>query len=278
METIKGLSLLEEQTILSPARFVEEYHSLDDQQLVSAMTKRAAAGELEFTGSRGLHFWSDLLDKLRNREVIQDYGEQEVSIPFLSFHVPPGGKGSLTINKTKVTDTGFKLNILGLGFGQGKKISFTLNTDFGERAKCFHLVNKVLVKVTEIKTTSGRKRKYLQADILKIVDNGIVTQDVCELCQAARPEEEASETIFPAVNLSKDPTGISQACTIKLENENEFEFGFTFSVGGISLNPGILIKRSVQSECNITYHFPGGFIYHPCRNQKYDDLPYWRRE
>ena len=278
MEAISGISNIHVQNLMSPVIFLEENKHLPENRQLEQLAKKIETGEIETAGPRGLNFLQELFSKSKNREILQDLGEHEVNIPILSFHVPPGGSGHLSIKNIHEQSNGFNLNLLGFGLGQGKKISFSIDTDFGERKKCFLLINKVRIKITEVQSTSERKRKYLQSDILQIIESGVDTPEICPYCYALTAFESVPD--FLPINLKNEVAGISQQRNVTLNENKDFEFGFEFPFAGVSISPKILIRRMVQTECNINYSFPGGFLYRPCLNtiNKFNDLPFWRKE
>lgn len=279
-EKLQDVIVTEETDLLSPSDIVKQNSDLDDQALIKVLSEKMDQNSIILSGSRGSDFWLTHLFNLRNNEITREMGEHHVKVPFLSFHVPPGGKGNLVLKSINSEAAKFKFSIVGFGYGAGKNFSVSIDTDFGTRNHCFSLVQNLLISVKEIEfNRQGRKKKVLRSDVKKVIDFALNVHEKCPFCSTplSNIDEESLET-FPAINLSNDRKGIKQTKSLKIKESKNFDIGFDISTLGIKMTSQLNVERNIDSECLVSYFFPGGYTYRAFKSRyPFRDLPYWRK-
>jgi hypothetical protein len=266
------------ERIAGPAEFVEQHDATDDADVAGALAEHMQQAGLEPPARRGMvgDAYREIVNRIRGRRLVEDFGEHDFSIDWLGFHVPPGAKGQLKINSSGTVGYGVKLEVLGLGFGSGCRRTLTINEDFRERTQCLSLGQRVRARVRSFADRGKTTASHVQVDVLAVLAEERRALDPCPECAAADELDDLQPGA--AHDLRGDPVGQVYQESIKLESDDSVDLGLPLSLPGLKLKPSVSLKRSLQLECAVKYDLPGGHCYTPyLRADGWTGLPIWRR-
>jgi hypothetical protein len=267
-----------DERIAGPAEFVEEHGADDDAQVAGALAEHMEQAGIEPPARRGMigDAYREIVQRIRGRHLIEDFGEHEFSVDWLGFHVPQGAKGQLKISTAGTVGYGVKLEVLGLGFGSGCRRTLTVNEDFRERTQCLSLGQRVRARVRSFADRGKTVASHVQVDVVAVLAEERRALDPCPACMAADELDELEPGA--AHDLRGDPVGQVYQESIKLEGDESVDIGLPISLPGLKLKPAVSMKRSIQLECAVKYDLPGGHCYTPYnRSDGWTGLPIWRR-
>ncbi len=199
-----------------------------------------------------------LLDRLRARKEVANFGSHEVKVDWLGFHVPQGGTGSLTLKATREGGSSVNLKFLGFGGGARRAVTLTAERDFGDREGCFYLGVTLELGLRAFAEGGASEANVLQVDIERLVGSYLRSEPACPLCFADRRKPLRARPTGRAWDLTADAKGLTETIGYDLEEALELEVGFDIPLASSALKPAVEISRSVKSACSASYKFPGG--------------------
>lgn len=280
MNQLEGIQVLSNELIQGPAAFVEERQGSDEDVLAQELRAYVLDNGIAVPGARGpIDAFRRIVRRIRGRTITEDLGEHELSINWLTFHVPMGGKGKLHLANSEESELGIQLGLLGLGFGSGRRVTLSINQDFRERNHCLRLSQLVRARVLRHTTDNYRDPAQIQVDVLELLAHQAATLEQCTDCLSAAVDVSMLEQAGPTIDLTLDPVGRTQEEEFLLEDNSEIEIGLPLSLPGLEISPSVAVNRSVHLRCTILYEFPGGHRFTPYRKlDNWEDLPLWRRD
>jgi hypothetical protein len=274
-----GFEVVSDESIEGQAAFVQEHAAEDDEQLATDLRAYVTGAGLPGPSARGpLDPFLRIIHRVRGRTLAQDLGEQQMTIAWLTFHVPQGCKGQLKLTNTGTTEAGLRLGVAGLGFGSARRLALSVNQDFHERTECLQLAQRVRTRV-RVFSEPNTASSHVQVDVLELLANQANALVNCPDCTAiATGDTGLMADPGVSVDLRNDPHGQSRTEAVELNDDSEIEFGIPLALAGLAVKPSVSVKRSVRLKCEAQYDFVGGFAYTPfTRLNAWSDLPLWKR-
>lgn len=276
-----GIRILSDEPLLGPAAFVEQHAGDADQPLAEALRDHALATSVGVPAARGpIDAFLRIVQRLRGRTLVEDLGEHDIYVTWLTSHVPPGGNCQLHLSQQAGSGFGVKLGVMGLGLGSGRSLTLATEEKFGKRDKCMQIQQKLRVAVRTYRQGEANQPAEVQTDVVKTLGQKVTTLDDCPLCFSAAADcPDLAEPIEEKVHdLTDDVTGKSEKTTVVIENDAERELGLKLPLGGLEITPSLAVKRSVKLSCSLELDFPGGYRYTPYHLiTEWEDLPFWGR-
>lgn len=228
------------------------------------------------TSTRGLpDTWQRVVDVLLRRKVREVTGPFDVPTNWLSFHVPPAGKGQLRLSDKAGSAYGFKLKAVGSGWGSGQDLTISVNRDFQERVRCFQVTLALSTRVTLYEGDVPPR-----ADVLGLSGMAVEEWLNCPDCSGLRESEGAM--VAPSgewIDLRGDNTGYIEETEVEIVDKGDLSLALPFQLPGMDVHIAIDCSRRSQLTCSARYEFPGGRRYQPCiLHGEPPELPFWRWE
>ncbi|GGN85219.1 hypothetical protein GCM10010112_65420 [Actinoplanes lobatus] len=270
------LPILEDAYLAGPAATLAEMDGADDVVVAAAIEERMTGYGLAVPGARGPGGLQRLLDRLRGRVLRADLGVHPAEVPWLRFHVPPGGSAQLVLERQVERKGGVTLKFMGLGSGSGRSVTLGAEQDFGDRADCFTLGAKLDVR---LRVYADDGRDSVQVDVERVVGTSLASRVPCGFCFRAPEPGPQPRKLDREWDLEDDPHGLTETLTHETLNASDLEIGLEIpgvDLGG--LTPGLTCSRSVTSTCTATYRFPGNACFRAYTEILPGlDLPFWGR-
>ena len=197
-----------------------------------------------------------LVNIVRRRELISDEGIQEASFPLYTFHVPPGGQGSITWTQETSSSEGLILTLFGTGLGGRLKKKFTKSIELYNCKTCQKIRQYLEVRLRRYRLSGNSNEEELMIDPVRLLHH---EPEACSDCCGIQTD---------ALNLFKYdllPEGkIDTTKTeglFKVSKESAVEFG---SSSGLQLDissgikAGFDLKTSGSLSCKMHWQFPPG--------------------
>lgn len=279
MNRIEGLKVLAAEPIQGAAEFVENRPNVDEDALALELEVQTRSNNVALPAARGLgEVFTNMVRAIRGRTLVENLGEHEFSVDWLTFHVPSGGKGYLQMENAQGAKFGLGLGFVGLGYGSGFHVTISVNQDFHERTNCLHLSHRILAQVLKYTDNGSNGPAYLQLNVLKLLSSQMTEIKECAECNNTGPTAKLLLKRGAAIDLTADPVGLTREETLSLNNDSELEIGLPFSLANMKLKPTVVVNRSIHLECKVRYVFPGGYCFTPARKPgSWNDFPFWRR-
>ncbi len=271
------MPIINEARLVGPAAILDEMSGADDAAVAAAIEKRMNEYGIAVPGELASASLRRLVDRLRGRRLLEDFGVHQAQVEWLRFHVPPGGTARLTLERKAERTGGVTLKFMGLGFGSGRSVALGAEHDFGDRTDCFSLGALVDVHLRTYTESDGRIA--VQVDVEGVAGISLASRMPCGLCfqpPEAGPVPRKQEHEW---DLDDDPHGLTAKVTYETTDISDVEISPKIpevELGG--LIPGLSMNRSIMSSCVATYTFPG----HACFRSYHEvprrlDLPFWGR-
>jgi hypothetical protein len=277
IQQVEGLEVLADDPVEGAADFINKRENVKMEELSETLRSHVLQNDIAVPGARGpLETFRRIAEKIRGRTLVKDLGVHEFTINWLTFHVPPGGKGALQITNSAESQFGFRLAMVGLGFGSGRRITLSVNQNFGERNTCLLLSQRAQAKVLAYASSNSQEPDELQVDILKVLSLYTIALSECPDCQG--PDDTLMiEQSGPAIDLTQDPVGQRHEEKFSLTDDSELELGLPLPIP-LQLTPSVALSRSVRLSVEVRYEFPGGYCFTPFRKLTgWEDFQFWRR-
>jgi hypothetical protein len=272
---VDGLRVIADEPIASLSDVVESRPSAPVDEMIELVAAHDIA--VGRPGDRaGLRdAWRAIVDKIRGRRTREVIDAIEVPVPWLSFHVPPSGKGHLKVSTRAGNDFGVKIKAVGSGWGTGRSVTLAVERDFQERDSCVRVVLSLRTRVTLYEGEVPPR-----ADVLGVAGVAVTAVGYCPDCSGANEAAGAMvESAGEWIDLRGDPVGQTVSQVLEIVEKDSFEVSVGFKVPGIGTEIGIDWTRESSLSCDLRYFFPGGRRYQPKRTfGAPEDLPYWRWE
>lgn len=281
MKPTDGILVLSDEPLPGAAAFVQEHSSESEGALAQALRNHAVNQGVGLPAARSpIDAFERIVRRIRGRTLVEDLGEHDVAVTWLSGHVPPGGSAHLCVAQLAKSGFGLKLGVLGIGLGSGRSVTLGIDRDFGQRDKCMLIQHKFRVAVKAYRYDEDDDTPQIQTDIVQQLGEKITSFDKCEYCfiEDGDCPDMAEAMQGNTYDLKNDAKGKSEKLTIVIESNNETEVGLKLPVGGIEITPSVAVKRNATLSCTLESQFPGGYLYTPHRLvSAWDDLPFWGR-
>ncbi len=269
--------LVEDEPIPGIAQICEEHADADPAALAAVLQERTSTIDVGLPGARSSERFASIIEKIRGRTLLDDFGVHPFTVEWFAFHVPPGGKGRLKIKHTKVGDLSVGLKVVGLGFGAGRKLTLAVEDDYGERSSCLRLRRTFAGHFRAYQYRSGRP--YIQVDVTQVLKDEQSSQSDCDLCciGEARTEKGAAAAGI-TIDLTADPHGRTLSDVLTIEESKELDISLPLKFPNFDIAPGVAIKRDVSLVCSYGYTLPGGYSFTPYQETGgWTSFPFWLR-
>jgi hypothetical protein len=259
------------------ADLVESRPGDDPVTLAALLMEHAQHTGVALPTARGSARYLSIIDRIRGRQLLEDFGLQPFSVDWFAFHVPPGATGRLKIVHKHTHTSDVSLKVLGLGFGGGRITSLSLEDDYGERRECLLLRRTFEARFRVFEEITGDR--YVQVDVERVQRDEQIAQRMCDRCAVgALAPGVVAPVAGVAIDLTHDPAGRSLSDTLKIVDDREIELSLPIKLPGFDITPGVALKRELELECSFGYSLPGGFCYTPFHDADgWRDFPYWLR-
>jgi hypothetical protein len=268
--------VLEDEPIVGLAERFAELEDAPVEGAAAALREHAVAEGLPLPGARGpLDAFAWIADRLRRRELIADHGVYPVDVEWLAFHVPPRGRGSLTLKAGAETHGGLRLEVLGSGFGSGRAVQLDVTKEYGVRDRCMRIVRTLEANVRTYR--AGGEDVDVVVDVLRVGAASIVPWETCPLCgvPAASLNPVKFERPWDAANLTHDDVGYKETHMVRLAVDDERSIGLGLEVAGVAGTASVSVRRSQNVGCEVVYEFAPRTHVVPFVRARDVALPFW---
>jgi hypothetical protein len=273
----EGFEVLADDPIQGAASFVDQRKGMEMERLSEELRSHVLQNDIAVPGARGpIETFRHITERIRGRKFVKDLGIHEFDINWLTFHVPQGGKGTLKMANSAESRFGFRLSMVGLGFGSGRSTTISVNHDFGERNNCLVLFQRAQVQILAYSSKNSQEPDEIQLNILKLLSRGQTSLTTCADCLGLN-DMSMIEQAGQAIDLTKDPTGHSYKEKLSLAHDSEVELGLPLSLP-LQFTASVAVRRNIRIDAEVSYEFPGGYCFTPFRKLTgWEDLHFWRR-
>lgn len=274
---LDNLEVLDDVPLLGIAQLCESRPDDDPRALATVLMEHAERTGVALPTARGSSRYLSIIDRIRGRLLLEDFGVRLFSVDWFAFHVPPGAAGRLKITHKRTDHSDVSLKVLGLGFGGGRITSLSLQDDYGERCECLLLRRTFEARFRVFEEISGYR--YIQVDVERVARDEQIAQTRCERCAVgALPPRDVAPVPGVVIDLTNDPRGRTLSDTLEIVDDRELELSLPLKFPGFDLTPGVAMKRQLELECSFGYTLPGGHCYTPFHDPEgWDDFPFWLR-
>ena len=222
-----------------------------------------------------------IMSRLRGREELDDLGEVQSAFDLIALHVPPGGQAALTLEAERSSERSIKLEVLGLGYGDGRRVSVALKDDIAERGTCMRIVQHVVLRVRRFTPGAGSSEPLVSTDVLGCGQRSLVAWPDCPYCGEGGEEPDPFRFEADAagtVDLREFDAELRQEQHYELAGERQADVAVAVPVpGGASVTSGFHFKQQINLACTVSYRFPPARSYTPYRwRSDAGSLPCWR--
>jgi hypothetical protein len=265
----------------------ERYQHLVESGLEPAAIGKALRSEAEeiglprAAGRSAADVYNWIQDRLRLRRLVKDLGEFPAQFDWFALHVPPSGSASFEIENGSGFESGFNLKILGLGFGKGRQINFSIKESFPDRNICMRFIQHVDVHVRRYEVGSGESKSIEpMTDVVRPRHREVQPWKDCPFCGIATTDvNPLLYQIDPTgIDLRHDETSSQKTESLFIESTTKDELSLPLQVLGLSeaINAGLSRNLRTNLHCEVTWSFPGGTFFLPYRPvEAARSLPYW---
>src|SRR4051812_38067547 len=93
-----GITCIDQWSIEGLGTFCDRLQNQDPDKAIEALRQHAVEAHLPLPAGRGMgEAFAWVVDVLRRRRLIKDWGEHPLSVDWLSLHVPPRGSASFAL-------------------------------------------------------------------------------------------------------------------------------------------------------------------------------------
>jgi hypothetical protein len=255
--------------------------SSDEGAIVVALREHADESGIPLPGGRSVgNAFRLVVDILRGRRLLRDWGEYPAAVDWLTLHVPPGGAAAFTLQNRAIENAGVTLKLLGSGYGGGRGVILAVKEDFRERTQCTRLTQHVTVRVRTFDGGRGPDDPDVETSVVTIRHLEVRPWNTCPLC-GTNPDAvdiTAYEPAGPGLDLIHDDVGQTQQVTIQLSATDRGELKLPVQIPGLSqvADIGLFAERQLELTCSSEYRFPPRAFFAPFRPfGTQADLPFW---
>jgi hypothetical protein len=273
---VADLALLEDEPVV---RLAERFGQLDGESsgaAAAALRDHALAEGLPLPGARGpLDTFAWIADRLRSRALVEDLGVHPVELEWLAFHVPPRGRGSLTVSEGVGGDGGLRLKVLGTGWGSGRAVRVDVKKEYGVRDRCMRIVHTLDAHVRTYRADGNELDVVV--DVLRVGGAAVVPWETCPTCgvPASSLNPVKFERRGAATNLSGDDVGVKETTSVSLVVDDESSVGLSLALAGVSADASVSVRRTQNVACELVYEFAPGTHVIPFVRARDVALPFW---
>lgn len=236
------------------------------EQAAHLLQQYANEHELPTPDARGVPTsvaFEKLVNWIRRRRLISDEGIQLASFRWFTFHVPPGGKGSISWTRTAARSGGVTLKVFGTGLGGSATLKLLRTLELTGCTACQEIIQHIEVRI----------RRYLVKSATGVEVEEITLDPVRWLHREPRERKQCCDQSLDTLDRFKFEMQEADAvdarkttALLKDERELELKFGFNSCVklellGGLDV--GLELKSEGGLSCTTTYEFPPGTLYMP---------------
>lgn len=252
--------------------------SQQSADIVEALEAEASSRDLPVQATRGIATpFKSIVDFLRGRKHVQDLGIHLVEVSWLELHVPRGSQGSVKWTTSATADASFTLEVFGSGFGSGRKIAWSMESDIPARPSCLKFIQLLNVQVD---LYSVQDRYAPTVNVVSAHGRRLVPWNDCPYC--SRDIDAIDDFEFergPIIDLRTYDGTYTETFTRDLTKPVSMSLGLTLptlTAAGDVGTLGVSLKREAQLSCNLVYEFASGRCYQPYWPVAHSsDLPYW---
>jgi hypothetical protein len=221
-----------------------------------------------------------IVARLRKQRLLDDLGQFEASFELYGLHVPPQGRAALALHRDTATDQRISVTALGLGFGDGRKLTLTIEEDIPERSSCMRVLQQVVLHVRRFASGSEGADALITTDVVSWGPRRLMVLDECPYCRtfADGPDPlDYEQDVADALDLRSFDVPVPRKTTYALEGSRKADVGLAVPVPGAgTLQAGFALEQQIKLECTASYTFPPGRLFVPYRRRETPStLPYW---
>jgi hypothetical protein len=221
-----------------------------------------------------------IVARLRGRRLLDDLGRAEASFELYSLHVPPRGRAALELRRGAITDRLISVTALGLGFGDGRKLTLAIDEDIPERGACMRVLQQVVLHVRRFAGGGEGSEPLVTTDVVAWGPRRPTVLDPCPYCHvfADGPDQlDYEQDVGEALDLRSFDGPVTRKVTCTLEGSSKADIGLAVPVPGAgTLQAGFALEQQIKLECTASYTFPAGRLFMPYRRRGARAmLPYW---
>jgi hypothetical protein len=256
-----------------------------DENVAPAVSVTEAADRLEgyardhefpTPDARGLSVaeaYANLVLWLRGRELIVDEGIQRASFHWLTFHVPPGGKGSIGWTQSQSSSNGLTLKVFGSGLGGKATLKFSRGIELAGCGSCQEIIQWLEVRMRRyrVKSDTGDAVEEQTVDPVRWLHQ--VPRDRSGCC--GQPLAKLSRFSFEVLDDEKIDARQTKAL-LKASRDLELTVGSTSSLKlelPTGIEAGLELASTGTLGCKMAWEFPPGKLYVPFARRGLRSLP-----
>jgi hypothetical protein len=248
------------------------------ENVVQLVTSQTRDEGLPLPSTRGVrNIFKLIADYVNQRQLRQDLGVHTISVTWFELHVPHECKAVLKWGP----ESSFTLSLLGSGYGNGCKISFSVEGNMPAQIKCCKFIQHIdaHVKVYALPSTNG-ERYEAAVDLVHPGARQIVAWTDCPFCGIDIDKVDDVEYCHgKLIDLRNYDTTYIESFSGGLTVSNTMDISLPLQalvgiVEGAKI--GVTMKREAKINYNLEYEFINGLCYQPYWPA--DDpnrLPYW---
>ncbi|MDD1671076.1 MAG: hypothetical protein LUQ67_07215 [Methanomicrobiales archaeon] len=281
-DSLQGIKVVKEWPIDGLGTFYEQLEKeASSEEAIERLRRHATDMRLPLPAGRGTsEGFAWLLDILKRRRLIRDWGEYPAAVEWLSLHVPPGGAASFAIENRSQQKSGVTLKLLGAGIGSGRGIMLSVNQNFLERKHCARLIQHVTVRVRTFDIGRGPESPEIEPSVTAVRHLEVRTWDTCPVCGRSPDDLDPFTYVQagPGLDLRQDDVGQKRSEIVQLSVNHRGEIELQVPIPGLggSGNIGLFAERDIELTCSADYTFPPKVFFTPYRVAGVQvDLPFW---
>jgi hypothetical protein len=232
---------------------------------VEDLVRKVSEADLPFQATLGLReTWASLVRSFSRRQLLRELPDDELSMPWLQIHVPPGGTTLVRLSTSESESSSLTLSVFGSGFGRGRAITVTLASASEPRSVC----------ATYSLTLRVRPRIYdkggiesVEVDVRELLGTSVEPLSPCPCCSVNNASVDLFDfKVEPYFDLRRDTVAITSTERIEAQEETTIDAGFSLPMlPAVALKLTAKVKRVVAFETEST--LPPGHLYRPFRRR-----------
>lgn len=261
------------------------YENLKNKQpadIAQALEAEAARRPMPVQASRGIaNPFKLIVDFLHRRKHVKDLGIHPVEIPWLELHVPRGCSGALKWKTSGNNEAGISLDVFGSGFGSGRKIAWSMESDIPARTSCLKCIQQLNVQVDLYSVHDSSGDRYEPCvNVVSARARQLLSWRDCPYCSRdIKSVDEFEYEHGPMIDLRAYDGKYTETFARDLTKPQSANLGIRLpAIASLpeSGKLGLSFKRESQLSCNLVYEFASGHCYQPYWPVAgAADLPYW---
>ena len=200
--------------------------------------------------------------------MVRELGRHEVTVPWLSFHVPAGGRAELKLVNAGTSRSALTVKLAGAGYGRVRTLSWEQAFEVPSRTTCMRADLHVALDVVvhEVRTARGR-REEAGADVVG-TRRELVSWADCPHCRVGvddvDPFEHGCRDVLDQRGFDTDVVQ-AESTTVATEAVHDATFDAAAVPGLAGLSLGLSLTRTISATLETRVTLAPGRRY----------LPYW---